>query len=333
MFLSHQTQELSKNPIWSRLLAFELYTDWGCKDWLRCGWWHHRLRQVLYRKQIRLLERFHVRCLRSILGIKWQDYVSNEEVFKRASLTSIESILLQVQLRWAGHVTKMEDVRMPGAVFFCELQEGKRDHGVPSTRHKEQLKRQFAQAGINHQPWQQEASDRDSWRWSVKKASHKFEAEKHEAAKERRRTQKERVASQLSSAHIVVCPKCSRVCASRIGLYTCKNWPSAFPKIKSSSARNQPSSWAVHVQLGVLWSRIFGNISQIFMTLSQSQYCTLRFHFIIEQNQGNTLLCTCVKRKPSVTTVTKSIMHTKFLAVSEDGHLFFLFFYIYFFSQ
>ena len=35
---------------------------------------------ILYRKQIRLLERLHQRCLRSILGIKWQDHVSNEEV-------------------------------------------------------------------------------------------------------------------------------------------------------------------------------------------------------------------------------------------------------------
>ena len=76
---------------------------------------------VLYRKQIRLLERFHERCLRSILGIKWQDHVSNEEVINRASLPSIESILFQVQLRWAGHVTRMEDVRMPKAVFFSEL--------------------------------------------------------------------------------------------------------------------------------------------------------------------------------------------------------------------
>ena len=57
---------------------------------------------VLYRKQIRLLERFHQRCLRSIFGIKWQDHVSNEEVPERASLPSIESILLQMQLRWAG---------------------------------------------------------------------------------------------------------------------------------------------------------------------------------------------------------------------------------------
>ena len=30
---------------------------------------------VLYQKQIRLLERFHQRCLRSVVGIKWQDHV------------------------------------------------------------------------------------------------------------------------------------------------------------------------------------------------------------------------------------------------------------------
>ena len=53
---------------------------------------------VLYRNQIRLLERFHQCCLRSILGMKWQDHMSNEEVLKRASLPSIESILPQVQL-------------------------------------------------------------------------------------------------------------------------------------------------------------------------------------------------------------------------------------------
>ena len=47
---------------------------------------------VPYRKQIRLLERFHQRCFRSIHGIKWQDHVSNKEVLKRASLPSIESI-------------------------------------------------------------------------------------------------------------------------------------------------------------------------------------------------------------------------------------------------
>ena len=42
---------------------------------------------VLYRKQIELLERFHQRCLRSILGIKWQDRESNEEACEPACPT------------------------------------------------------------------------------------------------------------------------------------------------------------------------------------------------------------------------------------------------------
>ena len=149
------------------------------------------------------------------------------EVLKRASLSSIESVLLQVQLRWAGHITRMEDVRMPKAAFFSELQEGKRDRGEPRKPYKDQLKWQLAQAGISHQSWQQEASDRDSWRSSVRKASCKFEAERQKAAKEKHRRQKERAASLPYSSQTFLCPKCGRGCQSRIGLYShqraCKN--------------------------------------------------------------------------------------------------------------
>ena len=92
-----------------------------------------------------------------------------------------------MQLRWAGHVTRMEDVRMLKAVFFSELQEGKRDRGAPRKRYKDQLKKQLAQAGISRQSWQQAASHRDSWHSSVRKASCEFEAERHKAAKEKHR--------------------------------------------------------------------------------------------------------------------------------------------------
>ena len=68
-----------------------------------------------------------------------------------------DGLLLQVQQRWAGHVTRMEDVRMPKAVFFIELQEGKRDRGAPRKRYKDLFKRQLGQAGVSHQSWQQEA--------------------------------------------------------------------------------------------------------------------------------------------------------------------------------
>lgn len=43
---------------------------YGAKSW------------VLYRKQMRRLEQFHQHCLRKILNIKWQEFVSNEEVLE-----------------------------------------------------------------------------------------------------------------------------------------------------------------------------------------------------------------------------------------------------------
>ncbi len=49
---------------------------------------------VLYRKHTQLLERFHQRCLRSIMGSQWQDYKTNTEVLEWAGLPSIEAILL-----------------------------------------------------------------------------------------------------------------------------------------------------------------------------------------------------------------------------------------------
>ena len=108
---------------------------------------------------------------------------------------------------------------------------------------KIQLKRQLAQTRISRQSWQQEASDWDSWCSSARKASHKFKAERQEAAKERRRRQNERAASQSSSVQTFTCPKCSRACPSRIRLYShrwvCKSRLSTFPK--SSSASNLQS--------------------------------------------------------------------------------------------
>ena len=89
---------------------------------------------------------------------------------------------------------------MSEVVFFSELQEGKHDRGTPRKHYKDQLKGQLAQLGISHQSWQQVASDQDSWRSSVRKASREFEAERHEAAKGRCRRQKELAASQSSLA-------------------------------------------------------------------------------------------------------------------------------------
>ncbi|KAI8516323.1 hypothetical protein Bbelb_049040 [Branchiostoma belcheri] len=108
---------------------------------------------VLYRKQVKLLERFHQRCLRCIMGIKWQDYVTNTEVLERANLQSMEAMLMTRQLRRAGHLARMKDSRMPKAVFYGELCQGKRDRGAHRKHFKDQLKRQLASQQKNGKVW------------------------------------------------------------------------------------------------------------------------------------------------------------------------------------
>ena len=82
-----------------------------------------------YKADIKRLDTFHLKCLRSILGIKWQDRVTNTEVLRRCGLSGIEAIIMKQQLRWCGHVLRMDDDRLPKAVFFSELAHGKRKQG------------------------------------------------------------------------------------------------------------------------------------------------------------------------------------------------------------
>ena len=177
---------------------------------------------VQYRKQMRRLEQFHQRCLRKIFNIKWQEFVSNEEVLERSNLTSIKVILMKHQLRWAGHVTRMESERLPKAVFFGELSKGKRKRGAQKKRFKDQLKQHLALAGISPLTWQQEAIDRAAWRRYITEGCQTFESDRQTAATEKRKKQKERNRDdrQTAPTHGFPCPKCGRVCAARIGLYS-----------------------------------------------------------------------------------------------------------------
>ena len=105
---------------------------------------------VTYRHHLRLLECFHQRCLRIILNIHWSDYISNVEVLEQAEITSIEAILLKSQLRWAGHVSIMDDHRLPKIALYGELSTGHRNRGAPKKRYKNSLKKSLGACHIDH---------------------------------------------------------------------------------------------------------------------------------------------------------------------------------------
>ena len=176
---------------------------------------------VLYRKQLRLLECFHQRCLRSILNIRWQDHITNMEVLERAQLPSIECTLLVRQLRWTGHVSRMEDIRLPKAVLYSELCQGKRDRSGPRKRFKDQLKYQLTVAGLEAKTWETAAADKNAWRSAVNNAAMKLSNISKTAAMHKRARRKEssQTSSVATSGQEFKCTTCPKICLSRIGLY------------------------------------------------------------------------------------------------------------------
>ena len=140
------------------------------------------------------------------MGIKWKDYITNTEVLERAQLQSIESMLMLRQLRWAGHVARVPDSRMPKAMFYGELAQGKHNKGAPQNRFKDQLKRQLLQADIDPKTWEQSATNRVNWRAATHKGTQHFE----EKRREKRRKWKDPEPQLDNADQIFTCPHCDR---------------------------------------------------------------------------------------------------------------------------
>ncbi|PZC74586.1 hypothetical protein B5X24_HaOG207638 [Helicoverpa armigera] len=175
----------------------------------------------LYKSDIKKLDTFHLRCLRSILRIKWQDRISNTEVLRRSNMYGMEALLMQRQLRWCGHVLRMDNQRLPKAVFYSEMAEGKRKRGGQYLRYKDVFKRHLKACGIDPNDWERLALNRSSWRKTIYENVKFFEEKRLEALDEKRQLLKERPKPSytytLNSAGQLYCSACDRVFKSKLG--------------------------------------------------------------------------------------------------------------------
>ena len=126
---------------------------------------------TFYRRYIMALTRVQPRHLRYILNIKWRDRVPDVEVLRRAHTVSVEALVTVARVRWAGRVQQMASNRLPKAVFYSELSQGKRSHGGQKLRFEDVLKRHMKKTGISHDTWEEEAGQRVEWRGLLRKAT------------------------------------------------------------------------------------------------------------------------------------------------------------------
>ena len=174
--------------------------------------------------QLRKLESFHHRSLRKILNIPWQRFVPTTQVLDQAKMDSIESMVKKLRVKWLGHVRRMPDDRLPKLLMCCELSEGKRRRGRPSTRWKDIIRKDFKHLDINESDWWDlsNTENKSKWRTHINKnvAEWEFKRKADTIVKraERKRRQREVEESRQGQGEHK-CPMCIRRYVQKSSLF------------------------------------------------------------------------------------------------------------------
>ena len=172
-----------------------------------------------YTRQENCLESFHLHCLRRILGITWQDKITNTAVLEKAGSLSMHLMLCQRRMRWLGHVHRMEDGRIPKDILYGQLALGRRPAGRPMLRFKDVCKRDMKLTDIDPNSWELAAADRGCWRHTVHEGVRRGEEKRNLQLESKREQRKQRQQSQTSDQpSVFICLTCGKVCHARIGL-------------------------------------------------------------------------------------------------------------------
>ena len=105
------------------------------------------------------------KMLRYIIGKK-RDEISNLELFKVTNTVPIENTVRNYRLRWAGHVRRMGDHRIPKKVLFGEL-DGTNKVGCPVKNWEKCLYEDLELIGLTKYSWLKASSIRSDWRKSI----------------------------------------------------------------------------------------------------------------------------------------------------------------------
>lgn len=117
------------------------------------------------------LRTFHARCIRTMCRVNrlhtWKHRISSEELRNRTGLVTIDMYVTQRQLRWAGHVARMDFGRLPRKMISSWVPHS-RPRGCPRFTYGRGLKKALTKANINHLNWYRLARDRTRWRQLIK---------------------------------------------------------------------------------------------------------------------------------------------------------------------
>ena len=96
------------------------------------------------------------------------EHYLNKIILENAGLPPMTDILIQMNLRWLGHVERMDFARLPRQLLYSKLHDGKRNQGWTRSRFKDIVKRNLEQKNILVGTWRQREKDSSTWRYLIK---------------------------------------------------------------------------------------------------------------------------------------------------------------------
>ena len=96
---------------------------------------------AIYQSQVKKFHAYMMAHLRVIMNVPWKDKITNVEILCLTGLPSMTDILTEKNLRWLGHVHRIDINRPPRQLLYFQLCLGMRNQGRARLRFKDVAKR------------------------------------------------------------------------------------------------------------------------------------------------------------------------------------------------
>ena len=122
-----------------------------------------------HRQQLRV---FHAQCLRVMCRVTrkhvWDHHISTQELGQRLGIETIDTYITRRQLRWGGHVRRMDyDRRLPRRMLSSWVAHP-RPRGAPKMTYGRSFCKALKQFHIDQETWPELAADRSAWRATLR---------------------------------------------------------------------------------------------------------------------------------------------------------------------